>query len=209
MASIDQARKKVQTAFAGALAAADTGEPGTLAAVEASLWTHMLAVGRALLELHLARQASRPRPTPYEHEGRDYDIVGYEADDVGTRFGKVAFQTPVGRRVGWRRLARDLPLNRELGLCAGFSLVVVTTLVKFCTQMAFGAARKAFRDVFEWRPSPRATLRMVDGLGAEAQPFLDEAPPPEGDGDVLVIQVDGKGAPAISSREHGLSLIHI
>jgi hypothetical protein len=201
MTSIDQARKEVHAAFEKALSTADTAERQALVVVEASLWTLILALGRALVALYLARQAGRPRLASYELEGKSYEIRGSATEEVGTRFGKVRFETPVGRRVGWGRLSRDLPLNRELGLCAGFSLLVVLTVTKFCAQMAFASARKAFRDIFEWAPSQRAALRMVDALGALARPFLDEAPPPEGDGDVLVIQADGKGAPCISSRE--------
>lgn len=41
---------------------------------------------------------------------------------------------------------------------------------------------------------------MVDGVGAEARPFLDHAPAPEGDGEVLVILADGKGAPELHAK---------
>jgi len=44
---------------------------------------------------------------------------------------------------------------------------------------------------------------MVDTVGDEARPFLEQLGPPKGDGDILVIQVDGRGAPMISPREHG------
>jgi hypothetical protein len=201
--SIDEKRQDVQTAFEAAYRLADEGAPSSLAVFEPSLWTLLLALGRALMGLWLARRAARPRSARYEHRGRSYDVDGTAKGEVGTRFGKVAYEGPVGRLVGWRRAARDLPLDRELGLCGGFSLSVVTTLAKLCAQMAFAAARQTFRDVFEWSPSPRAVLRMVDGVGAEARPFVEQAPPPEEDGEVLVIQVDGKGAPAISSREYG------
>lgn len=202
MANIDQARRDVHAAFAAALKTADTAEVRHLAAVEAALWTQTMEVGRAMIALYLARQASRPRSARYEYNGDAYEIAGVEADEVGTRFGKVGFEAPVGRRVGRPRLARDLPVQRELRLVAGFSLVVVMTLTKLCAQMAFKSARETFRDVFEWSPSSRATLRMVDGVAAEARPFLEQAAAPEDDGDVMVIMVDGKGAPAISSREY-------
>jgi hypothetical protein len=201
-ASIDEKRRCVQEAFDAAYRLADDGEPGPLAAFEPALWTAVLGIGRALVALWIARCAARLRLVRYERDGRTYEIVGTEAGEVGTRFGKIEYEGPVGRLVGWKRAARDLPLDRELGLCGGFSLLAVTTLVRLCAQMAFASARKTFRDMFEWSPSQRATLRMVDGVGAEARPFLEQAPPPEGDGEVLVIQVDGKGAPAISSREH-------
>jgi hypothetical protein len=200
--SIDEKRQDVQTAFDAAYRLANEGPPGSLVVFEPALWSAVLAVGRALMALWIMRCAQRPRAARYEHQRRAYSIVGTATCEVGTRFGKIAYEGPVARLVGWKRAARDLPLDRELGLCGGFSLLVVTTLAKLCAQMSFATARETFGDMFEWSPSPRATLRMVDGVGAEARPFLDQAPAPENDGDVLVIQGDGKGAPAISSREH-------
>lgn len=91
---------------------------------------------------------------------------------------------------------------RELGLPAGFTLPVVTLFGRLCAMMAFAQARGLFRSLFGWSPSPRAVLRMVDATGEQARPFLEQAPVPGNDGEVLVIEVDGKGAPAISSREH-------
>jgi hypothetical protein len=67
--------------------------------------------------------------------------------------------------------------------------------------MAFGSARSTFRSFCEWSPSQRAVLRMVDAVGAEARGFLEAAPPPADDGDILVIQVDGRGAPMIDAAE--------
>jgi hypothetical protein len=69
-------------------------------------------------------------------------------------------------------------------------------------MMAFRTARRTFAAYHEWAPSSRATLRMVGALGAEARGFLDARAVPANDGDVLVIQVDGRGAPMISSTEH-------
>jgi hypothetical protein len=202
MSSIDQARREVHKAFEAALRVANDPSPRPLGAFEATLWTQVLALGRALIALFLARQAARPRAVAYQHDGIEYELGGSVTSEVGTRFGKVMFERPVGRRVGMRRAARDLPVDRDLGLGAGFSLSVITTVTKLCAQMAFAAARRTFQDMFEWAPSPRATLRMVDAVGAEARTFLEQAPPPEDDGDVLVITVDGKGAPAISSKEY-------
>lgn len=59
-----------------------------------------------------------------------------------------------------------------------------------------------FKSVFAWVPSPRSVLRMVDATGARALEFFAQSEVPEDDGEVLVIVVDSKGAPTISSREH-------
>jgi hypothetical protein len=202
MSSIEQAREEVQQRVAEVLAVAN--EAGAVAAseVETRLWTALLSLGRAAFALFLARQAARPRAVEYEHLGVAYEIVGRETAEVGCRFGKVLFERPVARPVGQRRGARDLPLDRDLGLPAGFTTAVVFLVARLAAQMAFASARGLFRDIFAWAPSPRAALRMVDAVGARARPFLEEAAAPDDDGEVLVITVDGKGAPAISSKEH-------
>jgi len=95
----------------------------------------------------------------------------------------------------------DLPVDRELDLCSGFTLGTVTAIARLCAMLAFATARATFREFHEWAPSSRATLRMVDAVGGEARAFLDAAAAPDDDGEVLVIQVDGRGAPMITATE--------
>jgi IstB-like ATP binding protein len=68
-------------------------------------------------------------------------------------------------------------------------------------MLAFSNARRLFAEFHERMPSPRAALRMVDAVGAEARGFLDAAAVPDDDGEVLVIQVDGRGAPMTTAAE--------
>lgn len=202
MSSIEQARADAQCAMCEALATADRAEMVPASSVETALWSAVLKVGRALMALYFARQAARWSERCYRLGGQAFAVVGSETTEVGTRFGKVAIAQPVGRAVGAPRAARDLPLQRELRLPAGFTTLVVTTAARLCAQMAFSSARELLVHLFEWAPSPRAVLRMIDATGERARPFLMRAPPPEDDGEVLVITADGKGAPAISSKEY-------
>jgi len=174
-----------------------------LAPTETELWTALLELGRAVITLFFARCGTRPRATSYEHEGVQYvlDTKVVRRGKIGTRFGKVPFIRGVGRPVGGRQRV-DLPIDRELGLCSSFSLGTVTALVQLCALMAFGTARRMFTTFHGWAPSSRSTLRMVDELGRQARGFLDDAAVPEEDGEVLVIQVDARGAPMISSTEY-------
>lgn len=199
MASIEKQRDDVQRKFQHVLQLADCGEARTFAEFERELWTAMLALGRAVIGLFLARQVARPRVAEYAYAGCRWRLGKHRSSKIGTRFGKVWFQRPTGRDIENPRAACDLPVDRELGLCAGFSLGVVTAMARLCAQMAFGNARDNFREVYEWAPSPRAILRMVDTVGGEARAFLEQAPAPNGDGEVLVIQVDAKGTPMIST----------
>jgi hypothetical protein len=201
MRTIEQARDEVEAGVSRVVALGERTK-GTATEVEEEVWTASLGLARAIMGLFLARRAAQPRPGRYEHEGRRYEIAGRETTEIGTRFGKVEVLQPTGERVDAAGGVRDLPLMRELGLPAGFTLPVVTLFGRLCAMMAFAQARTLFRSLFGWSPSPRAVLRMVDATGEQARPFLEQAPAPEDDGEILVIEADGKGAPAISSREH-------
>jgi hypothetical protein len=199
--SIDREREEVERAFAKARSLVDTERPRSLFEVEKELWTLVLALGRALVRLFLARQAARPRGDAYERGERRYVLGGTRTTSIGTRFGKVPFTRAIGVPVD-QRGGSDLRIDRELGLCSGFSLGVVMAIARLSAQMAFAGARETFRQSHEWAPSPRAALRMVDAVGDRARPFLEDAPAPDGDGEVLVIEVDGGGAPMIGEAEY-------
>lgn len=199
--TIDARDRDVQHAFQEALAIARGATTASLHDIETSLWRAMLALGRALIALYLARVVARPRSVSYVHDDAKFVLAESATSEIGTRFGKVAFERPVGRRIGWRRAACDRPIDRALGLCGGFSLATVMSVTRLCAQLAFANARATFAQFCEWSPSQRSTLRMVDAVGAEARPFLEGAPIPDDDGEILVIQVDGGGAPHIDLAE--------
>jgi hypothetical protein len=203
MTSIDAAKQEVQARVQEALALAENASPASSAEFELQVWRALLALGRALMTLCFARQASRwTVGQSYTHEGQSFTVTSVSKRAVGTRFGKVALLQPEGRCPDCPRRKRDLPLQRELGLAGGFTLLMVTTMAKLCAQMAFAPARAIAKDFFGWTPSSRAVLRMVDATGEHARPFLEQVPSPVGDGEMLVVTVDAKGARAISRREH-------
>ena len=198
---IEAARVAARAAFEQLLTEVDDGRAQRLWEFERQLWSSLLALGRALVVLFLVRQAGRPRPVVYLAGGKRYELEGHRTSSVATRFGKVDFTRPVGRLIEARGAAADLPVDRELGLCSGFSPAVVIAMTRLCAQLAFLPARSMFQYFHEWTPSSRAVLRMVDAVGDEARPFLDELPPPKNEGDVLVLEVDGGGAPTIRHQE--------
>jgi hypothetical protein len=201
MHSLHEAQRRVQGQLARVAECADSADAGFIA-FERRLWTELLALGRAVVALFLVRRTARPRAIEYVHDGQRYRLDEVRTTELGTRFGKLPFARRVGRRVGAASAAADLPIDRELGLCGGFSLGVVLAMTRLCAQMAFAPARATFAESYEWTPSPRATLRMVDAVGSAARQFLEAVPAPEGDGEILVLQADGGGAPAITEREH-------
>jgi len=203
MPTVSEARADVQREMHAMLGIVD--EPGLQVAtkVETALWVGMLRLGAAMMSLFFARQAARwPVGLRYVVGGVAYEVEETGIVEIGTRFGKVDVDQPMGRQVGRRKARRDRPMTRALGLPGGFTLPLVTLVAKFCAMMAFLPTRQVLRDLLGWAPAPRSVLRMVDALGAEAKGFLDQAAVPDDDTDVLLITVDGKGAPTISSAEN-------
>lgn len=202
MTTIPKGYQNVQRELERVFRVVDRREAARVADVEQEVSDAVTALGRELMGMFLARQSSLLTEARYEHERVAYELVGEESAELGTRFGKITYRSKIGRAVGRPRARQDRPLERQVGLSCGFTPAVVATTARLCAHMAFAQARALHRDFFGWAPSPRAVLRIVDATGAEAKPFLEAAPPPENDGEVLVIQVDGKGAPAITSREY-------
>jgi hypothetical protein len=198
--SIEEADAEVEQAWGKVRQLPDRAK-GSFWTFEKELWTCMMALGRALVGLFLANRASKLRSSAYRYGGVTYDLSEERTSDFGTKFGKVGFKRPVGRNRERPKASVDLVVDRELGLGGGFSLGVMMAITRLCSQMAFAAARDTFRETYEWTPSPRATLRMVDAVGGEGRAFLEKAPPPDDDGEILVLQVDAKGAPMISTVE--------
>jgi hypothetical protein len=199
--SLAQAREDVHSAANQAIVWAESDEPASLREFEESLWFKLLALGRALVVLFLVRRTTRVRCAFYELDGMSLVLCGTFTNEVGTIFGKVCWTRPTGRRVGRLRRIADLPVDRELGLTGSFSLSVVDRICRLSTQMSFRTALEMFERVHGWAPSSRTQLRMVDGLGQLARPFIESCPAPEDDGEILMIQVDAGGSPTIDSRE--------
>ncbi len=196
--TVSELRIEVQREVQGLLALVDRQAPQRATEAETALWAGVLRLGVAMMTLFFAHQAARwPTGLRYEVNGIHHEVEGADTVEIGTKFGKVSVLQPMGRRVDRPRSRRDMPMARVLGLPGGFTLPLVALVAKFCALMAFSPTRQILRDLLGWAPAPRSVLRMVDTVGAEARGFLEQAAMPEGDTDVLLITVDGKGAPTM------------
>jgi hypothetical protein len=162
--------------------------PMTLATFEAALWTTLLALGRAVTALFFVRVAARHAPR----------ATASHTSVIATLCGRVPFTRPVH---GHARGRAQRPADKELGLRGGASFLVMSRIARFCAQMAFASARSTMHTVYQWKPSQDMSLRIVDALGSRARRFLEQAAVPTDDGEVLVLQVDARGAPMIDGKE--------
>lgn len=195
-------QRKIQCIVAEALALVSLDGRQRAREVEKRLWTLMLALGAALMELFFARQAAVALPDGYVRAGQAWQLSLEPATtSVGTLFGKVSFVRRVARLVGNARHARDYPIDRAVGLVGAFTPGVVLAMVRLSAQVAFGCARESFARTHGWTPAPRSVMRMVDAVGSEVGRFWEQQPAPSDDGDLICVEVDPKGAPMISPAE--------
>jgi hypothetical protein len=94
------------------------------------------------------------------------------------------------------------PLDTVMGLTAdGFSPVVMSLATQLVTRVSFSASVLLFKSFYGWSPSSEAMPALVIGMGKDAPAYMDQVGAPADDGDVLVIEVDGKATPTARAEE--------
>jgi hypothetical protein len=170
---------------------------GLFRTFEQSLLTQLFALGCLLVRLFLACRHERLKPTP---------PPGFRCGDpaaqrtLKTLFGRVRF----GRVQMIRRVAGAgfYPLDVALGLTRdGFSPWVIQFVTRLATRMSFASSRRLCRSVLGWSPSVESIEELALGLGRLAEPFARQQAAPKDDGEVLVIEVDGKCPPTAREGE--------
>lgn len=117
----------------------------------------------------------------------------------GTYFGKVRYWRTYLRRPGG---AGVYPLDTALGLTAdGFSFHVMGLAARLSTLVSYDQVAGLLMNFLSWSPSKMSIEKTVLGLGRYTREWFETAPPPEGDGEVLVIQIDSKATPTATDSE--------
>ena len=94
------------------------------------------------------------------------------------------------------------PLDVELGLTRdGYSPLLISWFCRLCTRVSFHHAADLGKMFLGWAPSASTIEQWVLGLGRFAYAWLSSGPLPEGDGEVLVIECDGKAIPTATDEE--------
>ena len=117
---------------------------------------------------------------------------------LSTIFGKVRYWRTYIYRVG----GGYYPLDIELGLPRdSFSMLLRSHAAKLATKMSYAQAVGVLTMFLRWSPSQKTVEEMVLGLGRHTQQWFESAPPPQGDGEVLIIQIDSKATPTATDEE--------
>jgi hypothetical protein len=132
----------------------------------------------------------------------DYRVVNcWVPRQLKTAYGIIRYgRAYLARRRGSRGFH---PLDAALGLTRDiFSPWVISLATRLTTRLSFQTAKMVVTGFWGWSPSTEALEDLVLGLARSAPTYMASRPPfPEADGDILVIEVDGKAAPMARPTE--------
>jgi hypothetical protein len=172
----------------------------TFDTVEKTIRTLVFTLGRLFLAYFLAWRHEHSREE-VERARKDGDFRERlpQPKLIGTCFGKVRFWRTYLRGPGGSGI---YPLDMALGITAdGFSLFVMSMAAKLSTKIPYDQVAALLLDFFTWAPSKMSIEKAVLGLGKFTEEWFEKAPPPKGDGEVLIIQVDSKATPTATQSE--------
>ena len=168
---------------------------------EKQLLVRVAVLGCCLIRLFLTARHERLDVRPYLQNGAYRPGDPYAERTLKTFYGEVTY----GRQYFMARWGGGLfPLDRVLGLTRDrLTPWVMQWVARLATRMSFKAARMTCKAVLNWAPATETIEQVVLGMGREATPFMRQLPassPQHPEGDVLVIEIDGK-CPATATEE--------
>lgn len=167
---------------------------------EKELFVRIAVLGACLIRLFLTVRYERLDVQPFLEDGPYRPGDDYAERTLKTAYGEVTY----GRQYLMSRSGGGgfFPLDVVLGLTRDrLSPWVMQWVARLATRMSFKASQMVCKAVLNWAPATETIEQVVLGMGREASPFMKQLPAPAKDGDVLVIEVDGKCPPTATAAE--------
>jgi hypothetical protein len=167
---------------------------------EKDLLVRIAVLGACLIRLFLTARYERLSLQPFLKDGKYRPGDDYAERTLKTVYGEVTY----GRHYLMSRGGGSgfFPLDVVLGLTRDrLSPWVMQWVARLATRMSFKAARMVCQAVLHWAPATETIEQVVLGMGRDAAPFMQQLAAPSGDGEVLVIEVDGKCPPTATEAE--------
>jgi hypothetical protein len=168
---------------------------------EKALLPHLSTLGLLLMQLFLLVRHQRLDLTACDPEGRYRLGDEYATRDLNTscgllRYGRAYLILRNGAGPGLHPLDSELGLTRD-----SFSPLIISWFCRLSTRVSFRLASELGGMFLCWAPAPSTVEGWVLGLGRPAHVYLSTGPLPPGDGEVLVIECDGKAIPTATDEE--------
>ncbi len=173
---------------------------------EKGLKVRLAEIGRLLIMLFLCvreREVLAKTPAMVRLNDKIFDRRPAQARNLSTVFGVVRYWRTYlrGPKTGGIRQGYH-PLDAEVGLFAErISPLLASLSARLATMLSFAQTASTLSLFLGRSPSTEVIERSVLGLGRHTYAYQEQAPAPPGDGDVLVIQIDGKAAPTATDEE--------
>lgn len=167
---------------------------------EKDLLVRLAVLGACLMRLFLTARHERLDLQPFLDDGKHRPGEGYAERTLKTFYGEVTY----GRQYLMSRGGGGgfFPLDVVLGLTRDrLSPWVRQWVARLATRMSFKASQLVCKAVLNWAPATETIEQVVLGMGRDAAPFMKQLAAPAQDGDVLVIEVDGKCPPTATEAE--------
>jgi hypothetical protein len=169
-------------------------------AFEQKLRKHLWVIARVFISLFLISRNNRLQERKLTYPG--YRL---KADPcrrkLRTMFGMVRYQ-----RAYWfqRKGGGGFhPLDAELGLTRdGFSPWVIALACRLTVYLSYAKSTLILEAFWGWSPSTETLEQWVLGLARDGSAYMASSPPfPEPEGEMLIIEVDGKAVPTARAEE--------
>jgi hypothetical protein len=167
---------------------------------EQALPIRLAVLGCCLVRLFLTVRYHRLDLQPFLDNDKYRPGDDYAVRTLKTRYGEVTY----GRHYLIARGGGSgfFPLDAVLGLTRDqLSPWVRQWVARLATRMSFKAAQMVCKAVLNWAPATETIEQVVLGMGREAAPFMKQLEAPPDDGEVLIIEVDGKCPPIATEAE--------
>src|SRR6266446_7925809 len=167
---------------------------------EKQLLVRVAVLGACLIRLFLTARYERLHLQPFLEDGKYRPGDDYAERTLKTVYGEVTY----GRHYLMSRGGGSgfFPLDVVLGLTRDrLSPWVMQWVTRLATRMSFKASQMVCQAALNWAPATETIEQVVLGLGRDAAPFMKQLKAPAKDGDVLVIEVDGKCPPTATAAE--------
>ncbi|HMB02592.1 MAG TPA: hypothetical protein VKP69_02495 [Isosphaeraceae bacterium] len=169
-------------------------------AFEKALLGLLFFLGQILVQLFLRHRQERLDLTAWLSRG--YRVSdAYAPRTLKTAFGPVEYGRaylvpPEGNGPGVHPLDVALGLTRD-----SFSPLLIGWFCRLATCLSFRLSSELGGMFLGWAPAPSAIEEWVQGLGRPAYVYLSSGPLPANEGEVLVMEFDGKAAPTATEHE--------
>jgi len=200
--ALDELRRQLHQRLEQAIDACQQGRPqASFLDFEKALLPHLSALGLLLMQLFLLVRHQRLDRTACDPEGRyrlgeEYATRGLNTSCGSLRYGRAYLIPRQGTGPGFHPLDSELGLTRD-----SFSPLIIGWFCRLSTRLSFRLTCELGGMFLGWAPAPSTVEGWVLGLGRPAHVWLSTGPLPEGDGEVLVIECDGKAIPTATDEE--------